>query len=150
VLVVASENAGATYNLLLRRGAVAADVDVSVRLQALKGAEDQGGGLVWRAKDADNYYVARWNPLENNLRLYTVVAGKRSAPLSSVAIVADPAAWHRLEVTMTGPRIVVRFDDRPVIEVEDETFTGAGAVGLWTKADASTRFDALRIAPQRR
>jgi hypothetical protein len=147
VLVVESQNRKLTFNLLMRRGATAADLTVSAAIKAWKGAEDQGGGLVWRAKDAANYYVARWNPLERNLRLYTVVDGKRSTPMKSVEIDADAAAWHELKVTMIGPRIVVRFDGKVVIEAEDATFQRGGAVGLWTKADASTRFDSFRVVP---
>ena len=107
------------------------------------------GGLVWRAKDPDHYYIARWNPLETNLRLYTVAGGKRSMPMKSVQIDADPKAWHELEVTMVGPRITIRFDGKVVIEAEDATYADGKGVGLWSKADASTRFDSLRIRPAR-
>lgn len=144
------EAAGArmAFNLLLRRGSVAPDATISVRLQAWKGKEDQGGGIVWRAKDAKNYYVARWNPLETNLRFYTVKDGKRSTPLKSVEIDADAKAWHVMSVTTIGPKVVVRFNDKIVLEAEDATFAEGGAVGLWTKADASTRFDELRVLPR--
>ena len=150
VVVVETKNKGQTYNLLVRDDRVGPDLTLSVQLQAWQGGEDQGGGLLWRAKDANHYYVVRWNPLERNLRLYTVAGGKRSPPIRDVAIDTDPAAWHSLEVSTTGKRIVVRFDRETVIDVEDATYLEAGAVGLWTKADASTRFDALRIEPQRR
>lgn len=146
-VVVESANKRFAYNLLLRRGRVGPDLSVSVRLQAWKGEEDQGGGLVWRAQNDADYYIARWNPLETNLRLYTTTDGKRSAPIQSVEIDADPTQWHELHVTMIGSRIVIRFDGKIVMEVEDTTYTEAGAVGLWTKADASTRFDSLRILP---
>lgn len=146
-VAVETTNRGATYNLLLTRGKVGPDVSLGVHLQAWKGEEDQGGGLVWRAKDPNNYYVVRWNPLEHNLRLYTVVDGQRSAPLQSVDIGADGEAWHTLDVVMKGSRIEIRFDGGLVLEAKDETFREAGAVGLWTKADASTRFDAFSVQP---
>jgi hypothetical protein len=147
VAVVESRSGKFTYNLLFRRGPSPVDLTVSTMIQAWKGHEDQGGGLLWRAKDHENYYVARWNPLERNLRLYTVVDGKRSMPMKSVEIDADPKAWHELKVTMIGPRVVIRFDGRVVIEAEDSTFADGKGAGLWTKADASTRFDSLRISP---
>lgn len=148
-VVVESSNKRFTYNLFMRRGRVAPDLAVTVRLQAWKGEEDQGGGLVWRAKDDENYYIARWNPLEQNLRLYTTTAGKRSTPIQSVEIDADPARWHELGVTMVGPHITIRFDGKIVMQAQDSTYGEGGMVGLWTKADASTRFDDLRILPLR-
>ncbi len=147
-VVVESVNKRFTYNMLMRRGRVGPNLSVSVRLQAWKGEEDQGGGLVWRAQNDADYYIARWNPLEANLRLYTCKDGKRSTPIQSVEIDADATKWHELHVTMIGSRIVIRFDGKIVMEVEDSTYTEAGAVGLWTKADASTRFDSLRITPR--
>ncbi len=47
--------------------------DFSVRIHARSGEIDRGGGIVWRYYDPRNYYLARWNPLENNVRLYKVV-----------------------------------------------------------------------------
>jgi hypothetical protein len=82
--------------------------------------------------------------------VYAVVDGKRTAPFESADVTADPGAWHELSVSMRGAKIAVRFDGQDVIAVEDRTFAEAGAVGLWTKADASTRFDDLRIAPEPR
>ena len=110
-----------------------------MRLRADSGEVDQGGGLVWRARDADNYYVTRWNPLEENLRLYRVVGGERKM-LVSMPIEADSSAWHDLSVRMTGSEIEVAFDGRTALRADDSTFSGAGKIGMWTKADASTSF----------
>ena len=139
-----TSNSGQTYNLLLADERHFADagaerIRLGVRLRADSGEEDQGGGLVWRARGPDDYYVARWNPLEDNLRLYTVVGGKREQ-LASTVVRVDPQAWHSLEVTMEGPRIEVFFDDSEALQFEDRTFEPGGRVGLWTKADAATSF----------
>jgi len=139
-----TSNSGQTYNLLLadeqQLGNVGGErIRLGVRLRAEGGEEDQGGGLVWRARGPDDYYVARWNPLEDNLRLYTVVGGKRE-PLASAAISADRQAWHSLEVTMQGERIEILFDGTEALQFEDRTFGPGGRVGLWTKADAATSF----------
>src|SRR5262245_61741063 len=37
------------------------DVTLSVRARPLAGKVDQGFGMVWRYKDADNYYITRCN-----------------------------------------------------------------------------------------
>ena len=144
VVSVATTNTGQTYNLLLSGAEFPADLRLSVFVFARAGVEDQGGGLLWRARDADNYYVARWNPLEDNLRLYTVVDGERTL-LASADVAARPEVWHRLEVRTRGESITLRFDGVARLEVRDGTFADAGHVGLWTKADAATLFDRLEV-----
>lgn len=145
---VMTQNAGSTFNLLLSAADAPADLALGVDLRAASGTEDQGGGLAWRARDSGNYYCARWNPLEDNLRLYKVVDGDRTM-LKHADVVAARDAWHRLEVTMRGERITVAFDGAELLAAADETFDGAGRFGLWTKADASTLFDRLTVAPAR-
>ena len=72
-LAQSAKNPNAVFNITLISDTSAKDVDLSVRMKAVAGETDQGGGLVWRAKDARNYYLARYNPLEDNYRLYKVV-----------------------------------------------------------------------------
>lgn len=138
-VVVETQSASGTFNLLLSRVPHGPDLELAARVKANSGAIDQGGGLVWRALDADNYYVTRWNPLENNLRLYKVENGER-AMLASVDTRANASAWHELRVTMVGTSISVEIDDGPRIVCDDATFAHEGAIGMWSKADASTSF----------
>ncbi len=138
------QNHGSTFNLLLSERSFAANVELSVLLRADAGTEDQGGGLLWRAAGPDDYYVTRWNPLEGNLRLYKVVGGERTQ-LGSADVAAEAAAWHALGVQAEGARLRVSFDGRVLLDCADGTLTGPGRVGLWTKADAATSFDDLRI-----
>jgi cyclophilin family peptidyl-prolyl cis-trans isomerase len=137
-----TSNAGGTYNLLLAEDTSYRDLSVSVRVHADGGEEDQGGGVVWRAKDADNYYIARWNPLEGNFRVYHVKAGKRTQ-LGSAEVSSDAKEWHRIRIDHIGTRIAASFDGKTVFTLEDSTFADAGRIGLWTKADAGTWFDDL-------
>lgn len=147
VLSVKSENAGQTFNLLLSESAFPANLELAVKLRADSGEEDQGGGLVWRARDAANYYVTRWNPLESNLRIYKVEGGKRTQLQSARLEAPAGPTWHTLSVRVHGARMRVDFDGQPLLEIEDTTFPDAGKVGLWTKADASCSFDDLAIHP---
>jgi hypothetical protein len=103
---------------------------------------------VWRAKDANNYYVVRANALEDNVVLYKTVAGKRSAldivgrkGGYGVKVHVPANQWHTLRVEFAGSRFKVAFNGRPLFEVEDATFSDPGMVGLWTKADSTTLFD---------
>ena len=122
------------------------DLDLSVRLKAVAGELDRGGGLVWRAKDKDNYYIARYNPLEDNFRVYKVEAGKRTQFQS--AKVPGDTKWHTLRVTMAGTKITCYLDGTKYLEADDSTFPDAGKIGLWSKADAQSYFDDLNVAGQ--
>ena len=132
------------FNLVLADGPRLNDIDVSVQLRAIAGEVDQGGGLVWRAQDARNYYVARFNPLEDNYRVYFVKDGVREM-LVSATVVLDGAAWHEVRVVMRGVQIECYLDGELYLEVRDTTFTEPGQFGLWTKADAQTHFDNLVV-----
>jgi hypothetical protein len=146
VLVQTAASAGPTFNVVLIESPAAKrkEVDLTVRLRAVTGKVDQGGGVIWRARDAKNYYIARYNPLEDNLRLYTVKAGRRKL-IKGVQLKINHAAWHTLRATMQGDQIKVYLDRREQLSVQDSTFSAAGQIGLWTKADAVTQFDDLKL-----
>lgn len=144
VLVQNGKASGASFNLAVIEGASYKDLELSVRLKALAGGEDQGGGVLWRYQDSRNYYLARANPLEDNLRLYKVVRGKRK--LIKNARLDILPGWHALQIQMRGRRIECLFDGKTLLEAQDSTFGEAGRVGLWTKADAQTAFDDLAAA----
>jgi hypothetical protein len=144
VLYQKAKNEDAVFNVTLVEGTSYKDVDLSVRLKAVAGEIDRGGGLVWRAKDKNNYYIARYNPLEDNFRVYKVENGKRSQ--FKTAKVPGDEKWHTLRVTMTGSKIVCYLDGNKHLEADDPTFPGPGKIGLWSKADAQSYFDDLTIS----
>jgi hypothetical protein len=147
---VLKQSGEAAYPLALKQGTSIKDGFVEAKFKAISGSEDRAGGLVWRARDADNYYVARANALEDNVVLYKTVNGVRRS-LDIVGRrggygVEQPVAanqWHTLRVEFAGTRFRVIFNDKPLFEVDDSTFTEPGMVGLWTKADSVTAFDAF-------
>jgi hypothetical protein len=127
--------------------------EVSVRCKCVAGTVDQACGIVWRYRDAENYYITRANALENNVVLYKVEAGERKslAPkgLASRAYgvkhPVPPGQWNELRVKFQGNLMTVFFNGEQLFEVEDSTFGEAGKVGLWTKADSVTYFDDFRF-----
>ncbi len=143
VLAQQAKNDDSIFNLALVSDTRAKDIDLSVKMKAVAGETDQGGGLVWRAKDKNNYYLARFNPLEDNYRLYKVQDGKRSLFLN--ADIKPTPGWHTLRVTMKGDQIETFFDGKKVHEQRDSTFTEPGMIGLWSKADAKSYFDDLTL-----
>ncbi|MDR4467276.1 MAG: hypothetical protein MRJ68_03140 [Nitrospira sp.] len=131
------------YKLVLVQGTESENVDLRVKLLPIDGKADMGGGLIWRATDDRNYYLARANPLEQNIRIYRVVKGVRHM-IQNFDHIIDVRHWHQLRVRMEGCNIQVSFDERPVFNLCDETFR-KGRIGLWTKSDAVTYFDDLKL-----
>ena len=127
----------------------AKDVGVSVRFKPVSGSVDQAGGIIIRAQDNLNYYIARANALEDNVRLYKVVAGQRRQIGGQNTKVAS-SAWHTLFFKVEGDLLEVVFDGVRVIQTRDTTFTNPGKVGLWTKADSLTYFKELSIFTDKR
>ena len=120
------------------------DVDVSVRFRPVSGREDASGGIIFRAKDGQNYLLVRANALENNFRLYTIVNGKRSTIASARVNEPKLGVWHTIRVVATGRKVEAYLNGARLLDHEDRTFT-EGWIGLWTKADSVTEFADLEI-----
>jgi len=113
---------------------------LEVKFKPISGSEDAAGGLVWRWKDGDNYYVARANALEDNVSLYYTQNGRRNT-IKYVNAPVGKNQWHTLKVEFVAKSVRVALDGKVYIEVEDDRISGSGAVGVWTKADSVTAFD---------
>jgi hypothetical protein len=144
VLAQLAKNERPVFNIALASGTSYTNLDITVKIRSIAGQIDQGGGVVWRARDAKNYYIARYNPLEDNYRVYKVEDGGRIQ--LGTADVKRSEGWHTLRVTMVGERIECYYDSKKYLEVSDSTFKEAGKIGLWTKADAQTHFDDLTVS----
>jgi hypothetical protein len=153
---IVKQSGRADYPLLLKDDTDIRDGFIETKFKAVAGSEDRAGGLVWRARDANNYYVVRANALEDKVVLYKTVAGVRS-PLDivgrrggyGVAASVPANAWHSLRVEFAGNRFRVVYNGQGLFEVEDSTFSAPGKVGLWTKADSVTLFDAVIYRTQK-
>lgn len=144
VIAQRAESEKTAFNVALVDGSSYKDLDISVRVKARSGRNDQGGGVIWRAKDKDNYYIARYNPLEDNLRVYKVEGGKRTQ-LDHADAPGD-SDWHTLRITMSDREIFGYLDGKKLLVAEDSTFPDAGKIGLWSKSDAQTYFDDLMVS----
>ena len=137
---VLKQSGEATYPVCLKNGTSLKDGFVEVKFKPVAGKEDQAGGLVWRARDSDNYYIARANALEDNVTIYHTIKGKRTEKKRTNTKVASNQ-WHTLRVDFSGDHFTVTLDGKKAIAWDDQTFTEAGMVGVWTKADSVTLFD---------
>jgi hypothetical protein len=137
---VLKQSGSGTLPWCVVKSSALADGYVEVKFKSIAGREDQAGGLVWRFKNGDNYYVARANALENNVSLYYTENGSRKT-LKYVDAPVPGNVWHTLRVEFAGAAIKVILNGKTYIETRDNHITGAGAAGVWTKADSVTAFD---------
>jgi hypothetical protein len=132
------------FPLAIYRPVSASGVEVTVRFKAVAGKVDQAGGIAVRVSDPDNYYVVRANALEDNVRFYRMVKGRREQ-IEGANTKVTANAWHQLGLRAEGQRFTITFDGKQLFTATDRTFAGAGKVALWTKADSVTRFDRIEI-----
>ena len=137
---VLQQSGSGTFPWIVRPEVAAENGRVEVKFKPLSGKQDQAGGVVWRWKDGDHYYVARANALENNVSLYYTQGGRRIT-IKYVDAPVPPKVWHTLRVEFSASRISVALNGKTYIELDDDHIKGTGAVGLWTKADSVTAFD---------
>ena len=137
---VLKQSGEATYPVCIKDNTTLKDGFVEVKFKCVSGKEDQAGGVIWRCKDADNYYISRANALEDNVTIYHTIKGKRTEK-KRVEMKVASGQWHTLRVHFQGSHFVVTFDGKKAMEWQDETFKEAGKVGVWTKADSVTLFD---------
>jgi hypothetical protein len=136
------------YPLAIFNGITFRDGDVSVRMKPVSGREVQAGGLVWRSRDENNYYLARANALEKNVQVFKVENGVRKPLMLGVHHEIPSNAWSILKISARGNRFQVYMDHRRILQGWDNTFMTGGKVGLWTVADSVTYFDDFRINPK--
>jgi hypothetical protein len=146
VLALTSVNhySGGTFNICWTDAVSFLNGKIEVRFKANTGEEDQGGGVIWRVQDKNNYYIARFNPLEDNFRIYYVKHGWRKK-LASTTISLPAGVWHKMIIIHKGTNVEGYLNDQKLLEIVDSTFTRSGGLGLWTKADAATAFDDVSV-----
>jgi hypothetical protein len=149
--VIADDSAPSKPNALKKSGEAACavlikkdtsikDGFVEVKFNAVSGNDDRAGGIIWRCQDADNYYIACANALENSITIYYTLNGSLTE-MQSAQMKVSSKQWHTLRVDFRGPHSTVSLDGKKAIEWDDETFRDAGKIGLWSKADSVTLFD---------
>ena len=142
--VLAQVSTGATAQraaLTTLDGVSFRDGEVSVRFKAGAG----GAGLVWRYRDARNYYLLRADASNQTVGVFRIVNGKPTAVLQPVKHEIPMNNWTILKVIARGARFQVYVDHRRILEGQDAGFTAAGKVGLCTLAESVIYFDDFRV-----
>ncbi len=137
---VLKQSGEATYPVCIKDSTNLKDGFVEIKFRPISVKENQAGGLIWRAKDANNYYVARANALEDNVTIYHTIQGRRTEK-EPVSIKVAANQCHTLRVDFQNSYFTVTFDGKKAFDWDDDTFKDAGNVGVWTKADSVTLFD---------
>lgn len=142
-----SGGAGGDFPVCLRKGSSLKDGSVSIRFKPISGKVDQAGGVVFRAQDKDNFYIARANALENNVSIYVTHNGRRKTIKYWDNVPVPLGKWQELTVEVKGFNVRVSLNGKLVGEIDDTemVFADAGMVGFWTKADSVTYFDTLSV-----
>src|SRR6266404_3347594 len=143
-LAQTAKSPGGVFNICVAEDTKYKDVELSVSFKAVADDSDQGGGFVWRYQDNNNYYICRMNPLEDNYRVYKVVAGKRTQLGGKEGVKVPAGEWHKLKVEVKGNKMEGYLDGQKIWEIRDDTYQDAGKVGLWSKADAQSHFDEFK------
>jgi hypothetical protein len=149
VLALTSINhrSGRTFNICMTDSIHFLDGEISVKFKADSGNIDRGGGIIWHAQDADNYYVARFNPLEDNFRIYYVKNSRRHMIYDS-HITLPSNQWIEMRIVQHKNQFKAYLNNKKLIEGQSNIFPQSGGVGLWTKADAATSFDDFSVKPE--
>src|SRR5262249_23059831 len=132
------------FPLAIFEPVIAKNIGVSLKFKPVAGRIDQAAGITIRLLDGDNYYVVRANALEDNVRFYRVVNGRREQ-IAGKDIKVTSTTWHSLGLKAVNELFTIEFDGETLFTTSDKTFAGTGKVGLWTKSDSVTRFDQIAI-----
>src|SRR2546430_1535361 len=106
---VLKQSGQATYPVCIKEDTNLKDGFVEVKFKAVSGKEDQAGGLIWRARDSNNYYVARANALEDNVTIYDTVNGRRTERKRTRVNDASNQ-WPKLRIQFQGTQLTGTVD----------------------------------------
>lgn len=134
------------FPLAIYKSASIKNAVISLRLKAIGGKSDQGGGVAVRLTGPQDYYLVEVDALRERVVLSRVGGG---VPEEVVGVDADIASfcWHTLTVRAVDNEFTVSLDGTWVFTGFDKTLSQAGRLALWTRGDSVTRFDQIEIAP---
>src|SRR6185369_16503607 len=88
---VLKQSGRATYPLLLKNDSSIKDGFVEIKFKAVAGSQDRAAGIVWRAKDANNYYVTRAMPSKTtSFSTGPSTASAARSTLSAAKVTTEP------------------------------------------------------------
>jgi hypothetical protein len=129
-------------------GLEAGSLDLTVRIKEPSVGENQGGGVVFRATDEQNYHVVWLSPDEKLLRLDKVVNGEINHIQDLMVDMGTPGTWHILRLLIHGPLMEATLNNRQFLSGREEKWEFGsykkGKIGLWAKGKGAIYFDTVR------
>jgi hypothetical protein len=146
---LSSNTAAHRFLVAIYNPAVFANGEITTRCKPVAGKADQACGVIVRALDPRNYYIARANALEDNVRFYRIRNGQRQQLATDDNVKVASGQWHTLTLHVAGDRYTVIFNGKTLYSTTDTT-TGEprpaeGRTGLWVKSDSVTHFESIQI-----
>ena len=132
------------FPLAIYQPTSAKNVEVTLRFKPVAGKVDQAGGIAVRVTSPNDYYLVRANALEDNVRFYRIVKGRREQ-LATANIKVASNQWHTLGLRAENDHFTVTFNGKTLHSTNDRILRGSGRIALWTKSDSVTRFDQISI-----
>jgi hypothetical protein len=146
---LSANTAANRFLVAIYRPTVFADGEVTTRCKPVSGRVDQACGLIIRAADAMNYYIARSNALESNVRFYRVRNGVRQQLATAENVKTPRGQWHTLTLRAEGNRYTVSINGKTLHATTDtstaEPRPTEGRAGLWVKSDSVSHFERIDV-----
>jgi len=146
---LSSNTAANRFLVAIYQPTVFANGEITTRCKPVSGRVDQACGLIIRAADAMNYYIARSNALESNVRLYRVRNGERQQLATAEGVKLANGQWHTLTLRADSNRFTVIVNGKTLHTTTDTTTPeprpAEGRAGLWVKSDSVSHFDRIDI-----
>ena len=121
--------------------------EISLRFKMVGGALDRCSGILFNVKQNGDYLTVRFNGTEDNLVLWTFNNGKRSfVKRGTDNVPLELGTWHEIKVGIHGTKLTGYLDGKLLIEYELKEPV-SGKIGLWSKTDSMSEFDAFTVTP---
>jgi hypothetical protein len=121
------------------------DFDATMRFKIISGTHEQAAGLMFRARDATDYLVARASALDGTVKLYRILGGRRSQ-LATAQAPVKTEIWSELRVVAIKDRIEVSLDGKTTLSFTDRSAPQPGTMGVWVQSDSRVLFGSLLVA----
>ena len=121
------------------------DGEISMRFKLVGGTLDRCAGILFNVQPNGDYLAVRFNGTEDNLVLWKFVSGKRSFVKKGTENVPIlNGSWHDMKIVVNGTQLEGWLDGRKLLDYTLEAPV-SGKVGLWSKTDSMSEFDAFTV-----
>jgi hypothetical protein len=119
--------------------------EISVKFKMIGGSLDRCAGILFNVKPNGDYLTVRFNGTEDNVVLWTFKDGKRSfVKRGTESYPLELGVWNDLKLTVNGTEFKAYLNGKLALEYTLPAPV-SGKVGLWSKTDSMSEFDAFVV-----